>query len=125
MKRRVLGFLVTALSCIGSTEAQTVDAGRTVFEQCATCHSLDGSSASGPTLLGVVGRSAGSVQGFRYSRALKRPGLTWDAASLDAFIADPQRVAAGNVMPFSGIADARQRADLIAFLNTLQAPAPQ
>jgi len=51
---------------------------------------------------------------------MKRAKLTWDEKTLDAYIANPQAVVPGNLMPFSGIADARQRADLIAYLKTLK-----
>ena len=99
--------------------AQDAAAGKAVFAQCTACHSIDGSNGVGPSLQGVVGRKAGSLAGFRFSRAMKASTLTWDAASLDAYIADPQKALPGNVMPFSGIPDAKQRADLIAYLKTL------
>lgn len=100
--------------------AQDAAAGKLVFAQCAACHSLDGSNGVGPSLQGIEGRKAGSFQGFHYSRALKAEHYAWDAATLDAYIADPQAAIPGNVMPFSGIADKRQRDDLVAFLLTLK-----
>jgi cytochrome c len=95
-------------------------AGRAVFEQCAACHSIDGNSGVGPTLQGVVGRKAGTVPGFRYSRAMKSATLAWDEKTLDGYIADPQKVVPGNLMPFSGLPDAKHRADLIGYLATLK-----
>ncbi len=100
--------------------AQDAAAGKIVFAQCAACHSLDGSNGVGPSLRGIEGRKAGSFQGFHYSRALKATHYAWDAATLDAYIADPQAAIPGNVMPFSGIADKQQRDDLVAFLLTLK-----
>jgi cytochrome c len=99
-----------------AARAQDAAAGKVVFTQCAACHSLDGSSGLGPSLLGVAGRKPGSFPGFRYSRAMKAANKNWDAATLDAYIADPQGAIPGNLMAFSGIADKKQREDLVAFL---------
>ena len=125
MRRLSVIGLCAACSIATSAVAQTGPAadGKAVFEQCAACHSLDGSNGTGPTLSGIAGRKAGSVDGFRYSRALRSSNITWDAASLDAFVADPQSLVPGNVMPYSGMTDARQRAALIAYLTTLPPPA--
>jgi cytochrome c len=91
-----------------------------LFDRCAVCHSIDGANAAGPTLKGVVGRKAGDVPGFRYSRAMKSSGATWDDKSLDAYLSDPQGFIPGNVMPFSGVADASERMAIIAYLKTLK-----
>ena len=87
------------------------------FEECVACHALEKDKESvGPSLYGVFGRKAGEGGDFRYSPALKRSGITWDQASIDTFIADPQATVPGNRMPYAGIADAAARADLIAYL---------
>jgi cytochrome c len=65
-----------------------------------------------------VGRKSGIFPGFRYSRALKNAGIIWDEKNLDAYLTDSQKLVPGNVMPFTGVADAKQRAGLIAYLNT-------
>ena len=96
------------------------EAGRQVFSQCMSCHAATADNGAGPGLAGVVGREAGSHPGFRYSPAMKRARLRWDAASLDAFLADPQKTVPGNLMPFSGVPDAAQRAALVAYLATLR-----
>jgi cytochrome c len=103
-----------------AAHAQDAAAGKAAFTQCAACHSVDGSNGAGPSLKGIDGRAVGSYPGFRYSSGMKGAGRVWDAKSLDAFIADPQKAVPGNVMPFSGIADSKQRADVIAFLRTLK-----
>ena len=103
-----------------SAMAQDVNAGKLVFAQCAACHTVTAANGIGPGLLGIIGRKSASSPGFRYSPALKRANLTWDEKNLDAYVADPQKLLPGNVMPFSGIADAKQRADLIAYLNTMK-----
>lgn len=96
-------------------------AGQMAFNNhCRTCHSTDaGDNRLGPSLAGVVGRKAGSVDGFAYSQSLKSSGVTFDDATLDKFIAGPASVAPGNNMkPYSGIEDAKVRADIIGFLKT-------
>jgi cytochrome c len=91
--------------------------GKAVFEQCAACHSLDGTGDyDGPTLKGVIGRKAGSLEDYRYSAAMKRSDVVWDAVTLDKYVADPQALIPGNRMAFAGISDTTQREDLIAFL---------
>jgi len=100
--------------------AQDVNAGKQVYAQCAACHAVTAANGVGPGLLGIVGRKSAASPGFRYSPALKRANLTWDEKNLDAYITDPQKTVPGNLMPFSGIADAKQRADLIAYLNTVK-----
>ena len=100
--------------------AQDGTAGKQVYAQCSVCHSTDGDNGVGPSLQGIIGRKVGTFAGFRYSRAMKGANITWDDTSLDAYLADPQKLVPGNVMPFSGLADATQRADVIAYLKTLK-----
>ena len=64
-------------------------------------------------------RKAGSVSGFNYSRAMKQANIVWDEQTLAKFIADPQTAVPGNHMPFSGVPDPTQRADLVAYLKSL------
>ena len=98
--------------------AADVDKGKAVFEQCAACHSVDGAGdLDGPTLRGIIGRKAGSLEDYRYSAAMKRSDVTWDAASLDKYVTDPQAFIPGNRMAFAGISDQAQRDDLIAYLT--------
>jgi len=91
------------------------------FEECATCHSTkEGVNGVGPSLHAVFGRKAGSFDDFRYSPAMKRSGITWTPQTLATFIADPQKAVPNNRMPFAGMPDAAERADLIAYLETLK-----
>lgn len=112
--------VVLGVALLGSTLAQAqADArGAKAFEACAACHTLKQDlNEVGPTLHGIVGRRAGEVDGFRYSPALKRSGITWSEKTLDAFIADPQGIVPGNRMPYSGMPDATERAALIRYLR--------
>jgi cytochrome c len=88
------------------------------FEDCVACHTTErGVNNVGPSLYGVFDRKAGELADFRYSPALKRSGITWTPQSLDAFIADPQHAVPANRMPYAGMPDAGDRADLIAYLR--------
>lgn len=93
--------------------------GERVFGACAACHSLQpNQNMTGPSLAGLWNRKAGSVASFsRYSTALKSANVVWNDKTLDDWITDPQHVVPGNEMTFAGIKDARQRADLLAFLK--------
>jgi cytochrome c len=92
--------------------------GEKKFEECATCHSLmEGQNGVGPSLHGLFGRKAADIPNFRYSAPMKRSNITWTAKILDEFIADPQQVVVGNRMPYSGLPDPGDRADLIAYLE--------
>jgi cytochrome c len=90
------------------------------YAACSACHSSDGANGVGPTMKGIYGRKSGSVGGFAYSRAMRSAGLTWDEKSLDAFLADPQQAVPGNHMPFPGVADAKQRAEIIGYLKSVK-----
>jgi cytochrome c len=92
--------------------------GERLFEECRACHTLDRSVDSvGPDLHGVFGRRAAALDEFRYSPALKRSGITWTVETLDGYIADPQKVVPSNRMPYAGMPDARDRADLIIYMQ--------
>jgi cytochrome c len=88
---------------------------------CMACHSFaPGRHMTGPSLADVWDRKAGTAAGFaRYSDALKRSGLVWDARHLDAWLKNPAAVVPGNDMDFPGIADARTRTDLLAYLRAV------
>ena len=91
--------------------------GQKLYEDCIACHALErGSNNIGPSLNGLFGRKAGELGDFRYSPAMRRSGITWTAQTLDNFVADPQKVVPANRMPYSGMPDARDRADLIAYM---------
>lgn len=98
--------------------------GQRVFHACEACHSLEPNrNMTGPSLANLWGRKAGSLASFdRYSAPLKASGVVWNDETLSAWIADPQHVVPGNEMPFEGIKDAQQRADLVAFLKQATKP---
>src|ERR1700759_1366715 len=114
-------LFVSILGLPEAAQAQDVAAGARVFRsQCSICHSPQpGRNIIGPSLFGVVGRHSGRIPDFHYSQANVRSGLTWDPATLDRYLANPQQVVPGTLMTFPGLKDARQRADVIAYLESL------
>jgi cytochrome c len=92
--------------------------GEKLFEDCRACHSVErGVTGVGPSLHGAFGRRAAERDDFRYSPALKRSSITWTAQSMDTFVADPQKAVPANRMPYAGMPDARDRADLILYMQ--------
>jgi cytochrome c len=105
-----------------SASAQDAAAGKELFKKltCSTCHQIgpDAKNLAGPQLNCVVGRAAGSVEGYTYSAGLKGAGLTWDEATLDKWITNPKAVVAGTKMIFNRKTEAADRANLIAYLKS-------
>jgi cytochrome c len=95
--------------------------GARVFHVCATCHSTrPGEHLTGPSLAGVWGRMAGTAAGFqRYSEAMKSSGITWNATTLDKWLANPDTFIRGTVMMFPGLRNGRDRGDVIAYLKAV------
>ena len=108
--------------------AASAERGQVVASNCTGCHTVspaDNRRTAGPTLWGVVGRAPASLPGFEYSSALPRLGGVWHEEALNAFVAHPMATAPGTSMQFEGLANAEERADLIAYLRTLSdAPSP-
>jgi cytochrome c len=86
---------------------------------CRTCHVLrEGDNRLGPNLYKIIGRLAGSVDGYTYSSALENAEFVWDEETLDRFIANPEQAVPGNNMkPFGGISSPEDRAKIIGFLR--------
>jgi len=92
-----------------------VTRGRDLYESCAGCHSLQ-HDRTGPRHCGIVGRRAAALSGFPYSPAMQSSGIIWTRAALDRFLAAPTTVVPGTTMTYAGIAQPRDRQDLIAWL---------
>ena len=123
------GLWMAAVFWIGLPEGRGMaqgspDRGDELFRTCAACHQIGAAArnAVGPVLNNIVGRRVGSRSGFRYSPAMASAGadgMVWTVEHLDAFLADPRAAMRGNRMAYSGLRDAGQRADVIAYLKTL------
>jgi cytochrome c len=110
-------FLVVGL---GQASAQDAAAGEKVFAVCKACHQVGDSAKNvvGPVLNGLIGRKAGSVEGYNHTDANKKSGITWDEATFSEYIKDPKAKIPGTKMAFAGIKDERKIKDLIAYLHT-------
>jgi cytochrome c len=98
--------------------------GAEVFRvQCSVCHTVEaGKSSIGPSLYGVVGRKAGSLEGFKYSDAMKKVDANWTPANLDKYLENPWQIAPGTPMALV-VPSVKNRADVIAYLQSLAPPA--
>jgi len=96
-------------------------AGEKVFKKCKACHDMEaGKNKVGPSLAGIVGRQAGTVEGFKYSDAMANSGVVWNEDSLNQYLADPKGFMPGNKMTFSGLKKDDDRANVIAYLQAAQ-----
>ena len=115
------GALIASASAAWAAPTADAARGKALFSRCAGCHaSAAGKRSIGPHLSKIVGRKAASVTPFAYSPAFTRLKIVWDRGTLDKFLASPQKMGPGSNMAFAGMTDAAQRADLIAYLATLQ-----
>jgi cytochrome c len=120
------GFaLVAAVAALAlPVAAQAQDAagdaakGKQVFAKCQACHSVEaGTNKLGPSLHGVVGRTSGTLEGFKYSDAMKNAQLTWDEATLDKYLSNPKALVPGTKMVFPGLPKEEDRLAVIAYLK--------
>ncbi|UEM03449.1 cytochrome c family protein [Skermanella mucosa] len=94
-------------------------AGEKAFNKCKACHTIEqgGANRVGPNLHGVVGREAGAVQGFSYSKPIQETDVSWTEDNLDKYLADPKGFIPGNKMAFPGIKNESERQNIIAYLK--------
>lgn len=90
-------------------------AGKAVYQRCIGCHSLH-RNRTGPRHCGLIGRKAGALPGFEYSKAMRNINLVWDVETLDRFLAAPMEVVPGTSMGFVGVREDQARRDLVAYL---------
>jgi cytochrome c len=121
--------LLILLACLGPASAQNPSAenGAAVFKKCRACHLVGDAAkhAVGPALNNVLGRKAGSAEGYTYSdnmREIGLGGLVWTEDQLDRYLENPKAVVPRGKMAFPGIPDAQDRADVIAYLKTFSKP---
>ncbi|MCA1978654.1 MAG: c-type cytochrome [Thiobacillus sp.] len=91
-------------------------AGEAVYARCLACHAL-AYNRTGPKHCGLLGRRAGSVPGFNYSKAMQSTKWVWNPKTLDRFLANPLKAVPGTSMGYDGVKDAQERRDLIAYLE--------
>ena len=120
------GIAVTAATCLGFFAVLVAAvpppgdaaAGKLEYAKCIGCHSPD-RNRTGPRHCGLFGRTSGTLPGYDYSEAMRNAAILWDSETLDRFLAAPMTVVPGTTMGFAGVADARERRDLVAYLGSL------
>jgi cytochrome c len=105
------GALLVAALAVGDPKA-----GEAVYSRCLGCHALE-YNRTGPKHCGLLGRRAGAADGYDYSPAMKKSKLLWSEETLDRFLADPLKTVPGTTMTYAGVSDAKERADLVAYLK--------
>ena len=116
-----LAVIVAPIFAVTAYAAGDADAGKTIFKQCALCHTTEaGKNKIGPSLAGVVGRDSATAPGFAYSDAMKNAHKKWTPDELNTYLADPRKEVPGTKMVFPGLKDEKQRQDVIAYLETLK-----
>jgi cytochrome c len=94
--------------------------GEKVWRKCKACHSLEaGENKLGPHLAKLFGREAGTIEGYKYSKAMRESDIVWDETSLDGYLASPRKFLKGGKMAFPGLKKEQDRKDLITFLRGL------
>lgn len=121
--RASLIFAAASVYSANANAAGDAAAGATVFNKCKPCHSVEPNGKKvGPSLYGVVGRTPGTLAGYKYSPAMiafGAGGAVWDAATLDTYLTAPREMIPDIKMFFPGIPDAQERANVIAYLSSL------
>lgn len=108
--------LVPIASMMGAADMAS---GAEVFKKCASCHNIapGGANGQGPALHGIMGKPLAQVAGFAYSDALKSKGGNWGWEEMNAWLASPRKFAPGTKMTFAGLSDAKDRADILLYMN--------
>ena len=113
----VIGMIIIILTVSIANTADPVK-GKKVFKKCVACHSLqEGKNKIGPSLYNLLGRKAGSVDGYKYSKAMKNSDVVWDEESLDKFLTKPRKFIKKTKMSFRGIKKKSLRDDIISYLK--------
>ena len=115
------GVLMLGFGVLSSGVAQAGDAvkGEKVFKKCKACHYVDtAKNKTGPHLVNIIGRAAGSVEGYKYSKAMAASGLVWDEATLTEYLRAPKKYVKGTKMAFRGLKKDADIADVIEYLKT-------
>jgi len=101
-------------------DAKMIKKGKKVFNKCKTCHLIDKEKNKiGPHLVGIIGRQAGAVEGFKYSDAMKNSGIVWNEEELLAYVTKPKEYIPGNKMVFAGLKKEKHRQRLMAYIKSL------
>ncbi len=120
MYGRAVAVALTGLFVLsaGPAQAGDIQAGAKVFKKCKACHYVDREkNKTGPHLVSIIGRAAGTLEGYKYSKAMKSSGIVWDEATLAAYLRAPKKYIKGTKMAFAGLRKETDIANVIAYLK--------
>ena len=120
---RTAGVIVVGFGLVIGDDAMAGDAvkGQKLFKRCKACHYVDKEKhKTGPHLVAVIGRAAGSLDDYKYSKAMKASGLVWDEETLADYLKAPKKFVKGTKMAFAGLKKDRDVADIIAYLKAAE-----
>lgn len=124
MRKGIGGLLISAGLFAGAAAAaraaDPAEGQKLFMKYCVACHDLTAKNKLGPNLTGIVGRTSGTVEGFKYSEALKKAAISWNDETLDKYIADPRNFVVGNEMgrAFLGVKKEDERENVIAYIKS-------
>ena len=122
-----IALMLTATPVMAMSDGGDAEKGAKVFKKCKNCHVADEKKKKiGPHLVGLFGRTAGTVEGYKYKKAMidkGKEGLVWNAETLDEFLTKPKKFVPGTKMSFPGLSKASDRKNLIAYLMKVTKPA--
>ena len=111
-------FLVSSGLISATAHAGDAAAGKKVFKKCKACHyAAKDKNKTGPHLINLIGREAGTVEGYKYSEAMKSSGIVWDEDTLTAYLRAPKKYLKGTKMAFAGLRKDADIANVIAYLK--------
>ena len=111
-------FLVSSGLISAAAHAGDAAAGKKVFKKCKACHyAAKDKNKTGPHLVNLIGREAGTVEGYKYSKAMKSSGIVWDEDTLTAYLRAPKKYLKGTKMVFAGLRKDADIANVIAYLK--------
>ncbi len=121
--KKFLAFIATAafLALAGQSDAIAADVakGEKVFKKCKACHNVDNEKNKvGPHLVGIMGRKAGTLEGYKYSKAMKGSDLVWDETTLSDFLEKPKKFMKGTKMAFPGLKKQEDRDNVIEYMKS-------